>query len=484
MAVVWLALCMTIFLGMAALTVDQGFHLTRRAQAQRAADAAVLAGAYTLAQSRPVSAAEDIAQEYAAKNGYDPNSTNPMVKATVQTYYPIPGTDAKGNPLYPNNWIMVRVMRNEPRFFGRAFLALIAHVNSSTQAVGATAIAEFNTLAPMDINGGGTYGLNDGPATLSVFGPDARYGNGDYRSVKTLGDKGKVGVSNPDYVPDRANDKDEDSGYNFTINMPSNFRQSKVEIFDPDCYNAGNIADAATGVRIDELRQPWSSSGGGPANATTTRYRLYSDNGTPGNLSDDILIDEVSYGNDASTDMQWADCFSFNRRNYAGQNFRLNVMSMSGSSENGFNIRAGKKNDTVVYNSDGTVNSNDFEDNGTEVSAQGHMPMNFNRNGFATVSLGTVPTQAAGHDLVIKKFDTDVGAGKVTYTCTSLPGKTFTGVLAGDSEFKTDYIRLPADYTTGTWSASYSASLQDTSVWDMAWTGAGPGGPGKIKLVR
>ena len=47
---------------------------------------------------------------------------------------------------------------------------------------------------------------------------------------------------NPDYIPDDPNDHDERSGYNFVLKVPqtSDFNTFKLEIFDPDCYNAGN----------------------------------------------------------------------------------------------------------------------------------------------------------------------------------------------------------------------------------------------------
>lgn len=467
MAVVWLGLTMTVFLGMAAMTVDQGFHLTRKAQSQKAADAAALAGAFQLANFRTTTEATASAQQYAGLNGYTNGGSNAGVgNANVVVTYPVPGE--------PANYFKVSVVRPERMFFGSAFLRLVANQNVTSRSVGSSALALYETLAPMNINGGGTYGLNDGPATLAMFGPDAVYSFGDCYSTRRLNN----GQPNPLYTG---------LGYDFTINFPATITQAKVDIFDPDCYNLGNIADAAPGVRIDELR----TSGGGQgssSNATVTRYTLYADNGTPSNPSDDVRISSADYGSVSATDMRWTSVFTFDRANYRNQNFRLNATTISGASENGFNIRAGASSDYDGTGRDGGPANgvNNFLTNGTEVTSQGHMPMNFNRTGSATVTLGYVPPEAASKELIVRKFDTDVGATTVVYTCDGpgMSGFSFTGVLSGNGEFRTDNIPIPSYYTGGNWRATYSAALQDTSVWDMSYTGSGPGRPGRVRLIR
>lgn len=477
MAVVWLALTMTVMLGMAALTIDQGFHLTRRAQAQRAADAAALAGAWKLANFESIDSAKAAAVDYAGRNGYSTGNN-----ATVDTIYPVPGL--------ATNLFKVDVYRPERMFFGSAFIKLLTKQDVSTRTVGAKAVALYETLAPMNINGGGTYGINDGPATLAMFGPDGLYTYGDCYSTKKLNN----GTKNPLYTG---------KGYDFYINVPATYNQTKMWIFDPDCAQKDNIADALPGVRIDEWRKA-NGADGVASDATTTRYTLYRDNGTPYNPSDDVQIAQASYGNVSSTDMKWVvpPGFEFNRQSYAGQNFRLNATTISGASENGFNIRIGHGDDNPAANIDtsdydgtgrdggvvgvnGVTAGNKFPGNGTEITATGHMPMNFNRSGSATVTLGFVPGAAVGKQLVVRKYDTDVGSTTVTYTCDQLPGYSFAGVLSGNGEFKTDNIPVPTNYPTtgGTWKATYTAGLMDTSVWDMSYTGAGPGQPGQVRLV-
>ena len=447
-ALVYFALGITVFVGAAALAVDMSNLYARKAAAQRAADAAALAGAYQFAHflASPGSPqyAKDMAQYYARQNGY----RDDLGLAGVDPVYPVPGKTG--------NYFRVRVSRAEPLFFAQIFR--MRTVNVSAQA---TAI--YTTLAPMSITGGGAYGQPDGPTSLSMFGPDGYYNNGDYLSVKKLAN----GTTNPDYTG---------MGYDFAINIPRNFGKVAFEIFDPDCYNADNQANAAAGVRVDELRTP-SGGAGTYANATTTLYSLYYDNNTPNNPTDDVLIDSQSFGNDLTTDMQWADVFDFKRNSYGAGNFRLNATTTAGSSENGFNLRVskqGKNGAPPVFD----------PDNGTSISATGHLPMNFNYGGYSNIVLGDVPTEAAGGQLEVRKFDTDVGSQSVIYTCSSLPGQSFPGVLSGNGEFTTDYITLPANYTAGTWTASYTAGAQDTSVWEMAYSNGIAGQPGRIRLVE
>ena len=491
MAVVWLAMFMTVFLGVAALSVDHGFHLSRRAQAQKAADAAALAAAFQLARSGTYNQVAAKAVEYAGLNGYteDPNPNVNLKKSRVEVIYPILFNQPDGQP-YPTNQIMVRVKRQEPRFFGAAFAAMFGQVNNF-QWVGGKAVASFDKFLPFSINGTGFYGVENGPISLSMFGPNGRYSNGDFRSVTKLNN----GNKNPDYIPDDPNDHDERSGYNFVMKIPqtSDFNTFKLEIFDPDCYNAGNQTETQEGVRVDEYRGPDGTTKN--YELTTTRYRLWADNGTPDDFTDDHYVGERIYdgswvdnNNDGKhdTDMQWVD-FNIPRTAYNGQNFRLNVMTTGGASENGFNLRAGRLSDQVIKNSQGVITQNDFENNGTVLSAMGYMPMNFNKNGTANIVLGKIPVEAAGHQVTIRNFDTDVGGSNpyIKFTCDTLPGMSWTGTLSANGTFSTDRINVPTSYkTAGIWRAEYSAGQGDTSVWSMSYDAQGPGAPGDIKLVE
>lgn len=472
----YLALTLVVLVGICAYALDLSFLYTRRAQAQRAADAAALAGAFQLANFKGQAYADTMANYYAARdeNG---DYENGKKDTTVTTTFP--ATDENGTVKY--NWYRVTIRRKEPLFFAPIF-------GFKNATVGVSATALYTTLAPISINGLGSYGVEGGDTNLSLFGPNGLYQNGDCYSVKKLNDQT---TANPYYnaIDDAlANNSTaiRTAGYNFMLNVPEGMGQTKVEIFDPDCYNtpptsnggSGNVADAQKGYRIDEYRGANGSASTLTTDRTTTVYSLYWDNQTPANPYDDVFIATKSAGGTTSTDisydMKWNNFFSFNRASYVGGNFRINVKSTAGASENGFDLRAGPANAT-------TWNKN----NGTSITADGHLPMNFNTAGTVTVNLGTVPVQAANSQLIITKFDTDVGSKSVTYQCSTLPGMSWSGTLSGQGTFATDQIQVPSNYTTaGNWTATYAAGSGDTSVWDMSYTGYGPGSPGSVKLIR
>lgn len=438
---VYVGLGLIAFIGVASLSVDMGSLYGRKARAQTAADAAALAGAYELANFRD-SNASTAALNLSKLNGYE----DKVAGATVATTYPVNGNSSR---------FKVQVSRTEPLFFARIF-------GLSSRPVTSTATAQFETQAELSI-GSGDYGQPGGSTNLSVFGPDGLYSYGDFRSTKYLDN----GQPNPDY---------DGKGYNFTIKVPSNYNDTVVEIYDPDCYNNGGRFVKA-GVRIDELRKPWDQNQNDAVAAsdiTTTRYRLYWDKNGRGNPADLVLIGEQSYGNDASTDMQWAQAFNFNRSSYPGGNFLMNVTSTSGSSENAFNLRAGPAG--VPFD----------PQNGTSITADGSVPMNFNNADSSGITLGNIPETAKGKQLTIRKFDTDVGSKSVSYTYTMPDGTVsapIPGVLAGNGQFATDTITLPDDYAGGLWKATYTAGANDTSVWSMSFEGE-EGKPGPIRLVE
>lgn len=486
-AAVYFGLIVFGLLGVSALVIDMGALYKDRADAQKAADAAALAGAFVLSQ-RPTltgcTGTDDLdgkngcggksgSLEVARLNGFDDAASNVVVTASVTS----PKTGAPDG-----NW-WVTITKNE-RF---TFAGVIGIPTGRVQAVAAALYR-----AQLDIPISPTYyGVNDGPVTFSQFGPSGFYGNGDPYSVTT-----NNGAPNTEYDPD---------GYDYKILVPdpttykNNTGDTKVEveIFDPDCYNSGGQTDASS-TAVDELRV--SSGGQGSiSDATTTQYSLYWDHNTPSDPSDDILIAQKSYGGaDSATDMKWVTPSNFNfdlddarfKINGVFQgNFRLNVLTTAGSSENGYNLRAGpihqadangvsNMNPTGWHDAFGTTSKN-----GTQIAAEGHLPMNFNIDGVADILLGYVPATAAGGKFFIDKFDTDVGARSVYYTCDSLPGQTFAGTLAPQATWAQDTITLPSNYTGGNWHAIYDAGSNDTSAWSLSYT-KGSGSPGEIKLVE
>ncbi|MBV9867688.1 MAG: hypothetical protein JO316_20240 [Abitibacteriaceae bacterium] len=487
MVIVYVALGMVAFMGVAAMSVDMGMLYKRKAEAQSAADAAALAGAWHLAHSDTAGAAAAV-YDYAQQNGYDTAQTGTTV---------VPTTPWQSTP----NWYHVVVRKPQNLMFA-GFLG----INQSYVAASATAQYLIAVEIPIDPV---YYGLKDGPVTFSVFGPDGLHSNGDPYSVNTLNN----GSANPDY---------DGKGYNFTLNVPNNYASvngtNKVEvgIFDPDCHNNNNYADAGDGTNsggvptYDELRGVHSSGAGTAANATTTVYTIVWDkDGNPYNTdpADHVSIAQKSFGDVSVTDGKWNTPAGFtfdggDKTKYPTGTFRVNVTSTAGSSENGFNLRAGppqvnaQGNSTLDANGNSTMTDAAWHDkysgatgttgagkNGTSISSQGRLPMNFNTNGTADVLLGNVPSTAAGGHFFITKFDTDVGAQGVYYTCDSLPGQTFNGVLAGNDQTKTDTITLPANYPGGMWHAHYTAAADDTSNWSLGYD-KGTGVPGGIRLVQ
>jgi len=485
--IVYITLALVVLLGAAGLSIDIGNLYLERDKAQRAADAAALAGAVQLMNNRGYNTADAAAKLVAKENGYDDSAEGITVTPTPKA----DGNDA---------WYAVYVEKPAPVFFMSIF-------GWRFKTVAARAIATFKANVQMDINGGGTYGAI-GPINLSVFGPYCIRANGDKYSTMYIDNKSKR-TPNPFYDAE---------GYNFNLTIPSDYEDRNntslinLQIFDPDCYNAGNEQNAKEGVRVDEMRNYSGSNTSDTKYLTTTQYTLYDTHGTAA-TDDDTIIAQASYGNDSKTDMTWVtpEGFNFDLSQLSGDGphtVRINVKTTDGSSENGFSLRAGppiyygKNNDLadirqkLVTNKWGNkstqykyvVNGREKGDwmttdpfqtnNGTNITADGRIPMNFNANGTATITLGLVPENT--NHVTIDKFDTDVGSTSVTYDDGI---QTRVGVLSGQDESKQDDYDLPEGYSGREWTATYKAGLGDTSVWDMQVTGASAS-YGRVYLVR
>jgi hypothetical protein len=436
-AIVYAALGMVVFLGVTGLVVDIGRLHKIEAEAQRAADAAALAGALHLSDGKEL----ENARAYAKLNGYDWQQPGVTLTGT-------PGTGA-------NSQYTVALKRPEQTLFMRI-------LGYTTKDVGAIATAEVTTAAPLDISGGGNYGMNDGVANPSLFGPYAEYEYGDPYSTKYLTD----GSLNPEY---------NGAGYDFFVNIPSDYAAkngsaAKIEIFDPDCYNADGVDG------WDEIREPGANNPTGPSkNATTTVYTLFAPDGRQ--------VAQATVGDDPTTNLKWVtpSGFEFDTNLFGTGNYRLNIKSTDGSSENGFNLRAGPPHDPEMTDQQW---HDQYGENGTNITATGRLPMNFTKSGTVTVKLGFVDERIAGGKMFIEKFDTDIGSKSITYTCDSLPGQSWTGTLADNGEWgPVDTIDLPETYKGGNWSATYVAGAADTSAWKMSFSKFIPGQPGVVRLV-
>ena len=466
-ALIYTALGLSSFLGVTALVVDMGNLYTRRAQAQRAADAAALAGALELPQG--AAAADFQARQYALKNGYD------AAKGEV------PRVDLIGSP--PNQ-VRVHVQRQEPLFFLPAVAALLgSSASSSIVGADATAQGEFSQFkAELSTLHGSQYGSSRGVANPSTFGPQSRYEYGDPYSPLYLGD-GTTPNTGPAGEPRGA----DFPGFEYTLNIGANYKTTngtgevQLELFDPDSYTT----DPAKVLDWDEAHY---SDQNQPHEPTVTQYTLKSPSGA--------TIATATYGDGAATNLTWAtpDGFKFDIDQYGGPGaYKLFVKALAGTDENGFQMRAGKPHDGLTSNSlaDETTWSTDYNNGGkgndTAVTATGKTTLNFTQSGSITIELGFIKTEARGGTVIINKFDTDVGAqDNLVYTCDSLPGQQFPGHLASNGTWGAppDTIQLPTTYTGGNWKATYQAAAFDTSSWTMDYTL--PGGnsqSGVVKLV-
>jgi len=213
----------------------------------------------------------------------------------------------------------------------------------------------------------------------------------------------------------------------------------KVQLWDPDSY--GN----------------YDSSGAG----TTTIYTLYKPDATQKNYTDDVQIAKYTCGYTSTTSGKWntPTGFTIDTAVHGTGIYRLNVKVSSGYNANGFTVRAGPA--TTVFN----------PNNGTKIMSDGPILIRFNQTGQIVMELGSVPAAAAGANLHINKFDTDIGSTQIVYSCSSMPGYTWPGILGGNSEWAEDTIPLPSTYTGGIWYATYYSGITDVSYWELWYEG-------------
>jgi hypothetical protein len=347
--------------------------------------------------------------------------------------------------------------------------------------VGATAVAESVSVVPAKIDiSPPRYGTATGVVNPSIFGPYGPYEFGDPYSPLFLTD-GTPNTAPPGRPEDKAGA--DFPGYEYELDIASDYitqngtGEVQVDIFDPDCYSA----DGQDGW--DEIRGPQHGS---PAkNATTTRYTLKDRNGN--------TIAEAVYSDDPESDMKWTTPpgFKFNINEHGGPGpYKLIVKAEDGSSENGFQFRAGKPHDGLRTEAEQPTweeqHNNRGSGNGTKFWAVGKTPMNFRRSGDVTFDLGFVPGDARGGTVYVDKFDTDVGSQSVTYKIKEMPGEVLPpGTLASNGAWGSppDRLSVPTGYPTSgsVWSASYVAGAGDTSCWTMRYSY--PGGPGMVRLI-
>ena len=526
--IVYVALALVVLMGAAGLSIDVGNLYLQRSEAQRAADAAALAGAIQLMNFKTNTDAETAADTASAANGFD--------KTQGATVTVVPSAD--GNPAR----YRVFVSKPAPLFFMAIF-------GWRYKTVGAQATATFASEVPMDINGGQQYGVA-GKVMLAMFGPYGQHQYGD--------DYSPLYLQNND--PNPLYETTGQYGYDYDIAIPKNYatingtNTVQLDIYDPDIYNANGSSGAVAGQSVDEIQSPQS---GNPKNdwlgklanydgntGNTSVFTLYDTKGTP-QTDDDEVIATATYDGDSShsTDLQWVtpDGFSFDitdprwasrfsdTSNDDPVDFRLNAKTINGSGDNGFNLRAGPPEvaPTVPTKTiDGYYSGYGYNktwhpavtqyyynnkwnndpppvpfdsNNGTKITGDGRIPMIFSADGTVAVTLGKVPAGATS--VSITKFDTDIGATSLIYndgisnytgtlgntvvTTSTKRGKTTTtSTLVTNDQISTDTYDLGANYPGGTWIAHYTADANDTSTWEMSYIGPASGKPKGVYLVQ
>ncbi|HIE50936.1 MAG TPA: hypothetical protein EYP85_04190 [Armatimonadetes bacterium] len=436
--IIIVVLSLVIIMVIAGMVIDLGMMHREKAQMQAAADAAALAGAEYMPDGV---AGREAALDILSDNGYVEGENGVI---SIET---IPNPDGH----HPQRFQVIIRKRMPHRF------AAIFGFTKSILPV--DAMATFTASGILDIYGDGQPGIG-GIQNLSLFGPFARYSYGDPYSTKYLDN----GAPNPLYRPE---------GYNFTIYVAPNYLEQhgnllQVDLFDPETWNIGNKWNAGPNA-IDEIRRAPGGEHPQPENIyTTTQFTLYAPDGTQ--------IAQAVYGPDddpTETDLKWVtpEGFTVDVNTFGPGNYRLNVKSIDGSSENGFDLRAGPPL--------GEGEEFEFVDE-VLITAAGTLPINFNLTGTVNITLGFLPTQAAGGKVFITKFDTDVGAKEIVYY--DELGNEWPGELAGNGYFKVDAFELPEDYPGSILYARYRAGCQDTSVWEMRYE-ATKTGPGELLLI-
>ena len=423
---------MLLFTG--ALVTDIGEMYNTKAKLSRAADAAALAGALELPDE---SSALSQAESYAVLNGYDPSEEDVTVTGELN-----PGG---GNP----NWYQVTISTVIYFKFAR-----LLGVDSKT--VEASATAEYLSYQPIDIFGGGDYGLPD-IQYLEIHGPYGRYDYGDPYSTLYLGGAYDY-EDNPLY---------DSGGYNYKLNVPSNYYSQhgtntlEFEVYDPAIYTRWGS--------IDERY----SAHGKSYSQNVTEYSIYAPDDTPTDYSDDVLVDTQTFNATSSSayKKQWISTFTVDTSTYGTGDYRVNVSTTDGAGGNAYHLRAGPP---------GTFDPS----NGTSIDASAHLQIFFTSSGSTDFTIGTIPSEAAGTTAHIRNFDTDVGAVSVHFH-DDTGQLNWYGTLSSNGTWAEETFSIPEGYPGGTLTATYTAGKNDTSIWEMWYEGIVEGSTSsQVKLVE
>jgi hypothetical protein len=456
--IILLALLLGILMVIAALVIDIGTMSRIRAEEQYVCDSACLAGIAECVNSGSATQGIATANSVTNQDGYVLGQ-NGITQILQEPYLSTTGAYSET--------ASDRFRTTITRHFSQYFAAVIG-VNS--EWVQTTATSAVMGTAPIDVSFNGTLGVaqpDDTPfptvATMSVFGPTARYDFGDEIDTPTENvgytagapNNGR-GINNPTYDP---------TGWHFDLNIPSDLVAAtgssvvRVEIFDPDCINAGNpgnsvwdastlgpqgAPDPTTG-NVDEIRSPDGegliSTTPGISSytfaqcSTQTQYSIYDHTGA--------LVAQAQYGPtsntpfyfqdqdpsssaanvpgagdtaQAITDLHWVTPtgFQFDTSQYVAP-FSMQVVPLAGSSENGYSLRVGPKRangtnwsaaaDTATPNGTFNVFGNGRVETNIDANSQSANPSTYIP---ITMPMGSVPPGTTS--ITLGTFDQDNGA--------------------------------------------------------------------------
>lgn len=505
------ALSLPAIIGVTGLVIDLTNLYTKRAIAQRAADAAALAGCM-VADATDLSSGvinDDVviseSKLYAEKNGYSASQVS---------------VDPHLNGEFGK--VQVTVSRDEKVFFVPALEFLLGGNPAESRRVFATAVAQ--KFVDKDLSLGGNYGTTTGASNPSAFGPFAKHSYGDPYSVY-FHDDGTLNDADPEHLKkNKGVGFDSTSHYNpdgFTYDMTvskdfvAKNKKLRIQLYDPDGF-ISNDGESLDERHDDYTAQAFNGKTRGIVEATT-EYTIYKveDNGTL------TTVKTISYGADQSVDAAFLksqgknpwitpDGFNIDLAQYGDGKYKIRVKTTDGSSENGYNLRAGpdygpdyvepevKVRTAEEWNALETEWNNRFGDKGGDdpgniqvpIVASGKLQMNFTRTAPVKVRMAQIPADAAGKELTVTKFDTDVGSNSINYyflenSPSGSPVRRDV-VAANNLDNRNDYwsqnqVPVPADFKGGYLFADYDAGRGDTSSWSIKYAGSGPG---SVKLIK
>jgi len=158
----------------------------------------------------------------------------------------------------------------------------------------------------------------------------------------------------------------------------------------------------------------------------------------------------------------------------------LDVRGVEGASENGFDLWAGPRYQTVpsevnARNVDVVLHAGDYHSSaGATFFGIGHLPMNSNHSEWVTITLAYVPPEWAGRTIRVSAFDNDAGAQQVRFIFDTMSQQDWyhPGQLSGNNVWYDNGFAVPSQETGdnfygGYLQAVYQAGASDTYGWKI-----------------